>query len=226
MELSKFKAASRVPSTSLPGLKLMAMLLLCGCAAKPKVEKLPFYNTADFTAEWIKRGDKGYDNIHKIGKFSFCDQLGHTFTNESLKGKVYTANFFFTICTSICPPMMHNLKKLQDSFFKDERVQMISFSVMPGTDSVAQLAAYGQRMEINPMKWHLLTGDEQAINTLGRQSFFAEKKEGLKKEATEFLHTQAMLLIDQQSRIRGVYDATLPGEIDKAAADIKMLLEE
>ena len=81
-------------------------------------------------------------------------------------------------------------------------------------------------MDIDPAMWHLLTGDEQAINTLGRQSFFAEKKEGLQKDATEFLHTQVMLLIDKEARIRGVYDATVPADIDSAIADIKTLLQE
>ncbi len=226
MVLLRFKAASRVQHISAGCLLVVVGLLLGRCKSGHNYERLPFYNTADFTADWISPGDKGYDSIHKIGAFALRNQLGHVFTNDSLKGKIYTANFFFTVCSSICPKMMFNLKKLQDSFRTNKEVQMVSFTVMPETDSVARLAAYGESMDIYPTKWHLLTGDEQVINTLGRQSFFAEKKEGLQKDATEFLHTQVMLLIDKESRIRGVYDATLPPDIDRAVADIRTLMQE
>ncbi len=226
MASSKFKAASPVRHISAGCLLVFIGVLLWGCKTGHNYERLPFYNTADFTAEWMNPGDKGYASIHKIGSFSLQDQSGHLFTNDSLKGKIYTANFFFTICPSICPKMMFNLKTLQDSFLTNDDVKMVSFSVMPKTDSVAKLAVYGEGMHIAPIKWHLLTGDEQAINTLGRQSFFAEKKEGLQKDPTEFLHTQVMLLIDKQARIRGVYDATLATDIARAATDIRILLQE
>jgi protein SCO1/2 len=202
------------------------MLLLASCRSGHNDERLPYYNTADFTAKWINPGDEQLRSIHTIDTFAMLDQSGNMFTADSLKGKIYTANFFFTICPSICPKMMYNLKSLQDSFFTNDDIRMVSFSVMPRVDSVKKLAAYGQSMSIDPHKWHLLTGDKERINTLGRQSFFAEKQLGLQKDASEFLHTQQLLLIDKQSRIRGVYDATLAADIIRAVADIKILSKE
>ncbi len=226
MVLSRFRAAFQAPRIR-TGCSLVFMaLLLYGCNGGHNDERLPFYNTADFTAEWISPGDKGYSSIHQVGSFALHDQSGHLLTSDSLKGKIYTANFFFTGCASICPKMMFNLKKLQDSFLTNDQVRMVSFSVTPDADSVAKLAVYGESMDIDAAKWHLLTGDEKAINTLGRRSFFAEKKEGLKKDATDFLHTQVMVLIDKQARIRGVYDATLAPDIERAITDIRTLLQE
>ena len=208
------------------GYVLFVLVLFVACRAGHNDERLPFYNTADFTAQWINPGEPEYSSIHTIDSFALIDQSGHLFTADSLKGKIYTANFFFTICPSICPKMMYNLKSLQDSFLTNNHVRMVSFSVMPWVDSVKKLKAYGESMLIDPDKWHLLTGNEERINTLGRQSFFAEKKPGLQKDANEFLHTEALLLIDRQARIRGVYNATLATDITRVAADIRILLKE
>jgi protein SCO1/2 len=202
------------------------LVLFAACRSGHNDERLPFYNTADFTARWIRGDDEQFKYIHTIDTFAMPDQSGNMFTADSLKGKIYTANFFFTICPSICPKMMYNLKNLQDIFLTNDNIRMVSFSVMPWVDSVKKLAAYGESMSIDPQKWHLLTGNKERINTLGRQSFFAEKKEGLQKDVSEFLHTEQLLLIDKQARIRGVYNATLAADITRAAADIKILLKE
>jgi protein SCO1 len=225
MVSSKLKAVFPVLQIN-KGYCFFILLLFVSCRLGHNNEHLPFYNTADFTARWISPDDEQFKSIHTIDTFAMLDQSGKMFTADSLKGKIYTANFFFTICPSICPKMMYNLKSLQDSFLTNDNIRMVSFSVMPRVDSVKKLAAYGESMSIDPQKWHLLTGDKERINTLGRKSFFAEKKEGLQKDATEFLHTDQLLLIDKHARIRGVYNATLAADITRIAVDIKTLLKE
>lgn len=41
-----------------------------------------------------------------------------------------------------------------------------------------------------------------------------------------FLHSELFLLIDKQSRIRGVYDGTDKVQVNKLIADIKLLKSE
>lgn len=203
----------------------VVVLMSCKSKSNPK-ETLPFYNSADFTAEWIDQENPKYKQIHTIGSFSFQDQTGHIYNSDSLKGKIYVANFFFTICPSICPKMTNNLSLLQKKFARQKDFKMLSFSVTPWIDSVSTLKEYGKSHQINSTQWHLLTGDKEAIYTLGRQSFFAEKTLGLKKGKTDFLHTEAMLLIDQNARIRGVYSATQRDDIERVEEDIEALLKE
>jgi protein SCO1/2 len=203
------------------------MILLTGCDRQLKsTETLPFYNTADFTAEWITPDEPRYKTIHTIRSFALYDQLGHVFTSDSLKGKVYVANFFFTTCPSICPKMVSNLAVVQQSFATSPELELVSFSVMPWVDSVGRLNEYGKSHAVNPKKWHLLTGDREKIYTLGRRAYFAEKGVGLLKDSTEFLHTESMLLIDKKARIRGIYNATQPDDIARITDDIKILLNE
>ena len=89
----------------------MLFLFSCDKNQKNKGEKevLPFYNTADFDAEWISEDDFKYSKIHRIDSFSLLNQEGKIITNDSLNNHIYIANFFFSICPSICPKMMGNL---------------------------------------------------------------------------------------------------------------------
>ena len=90
-------------------------------------------------------------------------------------------------------------------------------------DSVSVLKEYAERNEVVGTKWHLLTGDVSKINSLGRKSYFAEKTFGVKKSPNEFLHTENAILVDKQSRIRGVYNATEKESIARLIEDIEIL---
>lgn len=189
-------------------------------------DTLPFYNSADFDAEWIQESTAAYSKIHQIKPFTLKNQEGAIITNASLRNKIYVANFFFTTCPSICPKMVANLLPLQHAFAANDQIRLVSFSVMPSVDSVEKLKEYGEDHKIDPKKWYLLTGDKDAIYELGRKSFFAEKTLGLQKNNDEFLHTESMLLIDKRGRIRGVYNATQATDIERVTDDIKVLLKE
>jgi len=206
---------------------LISNCLSSACTQKNHTEiGLPFYNTADFTAKWINEKTDEYKHIHQIQPFSFQDQNGNVFNSDSLKGKIYVANFFFSICPSICPKMTTNLRILQKTFSHEKEFKIVSFSVTPWIDTAAKLKEYGLRNNINVANWRLLTGEKKQIYTLGRNSFFAEKTIGLAKNETEFLHTETMVLIDKKSRIRGVYNATNPEEIPRITEDIEILMKE
>jgi protein SCO1/2 len=198
--------------------------LLCSCGHKS--ETLPFYNTADFTAEWISPTDPAYQKIHTIDNFSFKNQLGHIINKDTLTGHVYLANFFFSTCPSICPRMMDNLEVIQKAFQRNDEVKLVSFSVMPWVDSVKTLYQYGLAHHIDPRKWYLLTGNKNRIYQLSRQSYFSEKKIGLTKDNNAFLHTESLLLIDKHSRIRGIYNATDTAQVKRVIADVRLLLKD
>ena len=207
-------------------LLLIATVLFAACSAKQKEEDLPFYNTPDFTPQWISSSDKNYNSIHTIAPFSLTNQNGETITNKNVEGKIYIANFFFTRCGSICPKMNGNLKKVAEAFADNLGVFILSHSVTPDADSVTQLKAYSERSHINSKQWWLLTGNKDEIYALARRSYFADEETGYNKSSKEFLHTENAVLIDRKGRIRGVYNATLELEINKLIEHIKLLLKE
>jgi protein SCO1/2 len=202
---------------------IVLSLLACNRAGK---EKLPFYNTPDFTPHWQEAGGNIASPIHTIAAFSFINQNGETISNKNVEDKIYVANFFFTTCAGICPKMMKNLKKVEQAFRNKQDVLILSHSVMPETDSAQRLSAYAKRFHINSNQWWLLTGNKNAIYTMARQSYFAEEENGYNKKSNEFLHTENCVLIDRRGRIRGVYNATLELEMNKLIEHIKILRQE
>jgi hypothetical protein len=57
-------------------------------------------------------------------------------------------------------------------------------------------------------------------------SYFAEEDFGFSRDSSQFLHTEHILLIDKQKRIRGIYNGTLQLETEQLAKDIEMLKKE
>lgn len=204
---------------------LLAIVVLSACTQQPK-STLPYYNTPDFSPIWANEEKVDIDTLHTIAPFSFTNQNGQEVSNKTLEGKVYTANFFFTSCASICPKMTNNLQAVADSFAGNESVKIVSYSVTPQTDDAAKLKQYEQQNNINGKQWQLLTGDASKIYTLARKSYFAEEEPGYNKDSTEFLHTEHCILVDKKGHIRGVYNATIKLEIKRLIEDIGILLKE
>ena len=202
------------------------ILLVTACDKPAESTGLPFYNTPDLTPVWLTPTDAGYKNIHTIAPFSLINQRGHSITNKSTAGKIYVANFFFTSCQNICPPMMDNLSKVAKTFVQDDRVLILSHSVTPRRDSVPVLQAYAQKRHIHNNNWWLLTGDQPAIYKLARQAYFADDANGFTKGSDDFLHTENLILIDTKGRIRGVYNGSLQLEVDNLIAHIRLLETE
>ena len=206
---------------------ISASWIIAGCNSKNqnKALQLPYYNSADFTPSFISSDEAVKKITHHIANFSFRDQDNSIITQKDIEGKIHVANFFFTACGSICPKMMGNLKMAQDVYKKDSSLLFLSYSVTPWLDSVPKLKKYAEHESIK-YPWHLLTGSKAAIYDLARTSYFADEDLGFSKDSSDFLHTEHILLIDKQKRIRGIYNGTLQLEIEQLIKDIEILKQE
>ncbi len=187
---------------------------------------LPFYNSAEFTPQWIEPSSSGYDSIHTIPSFQFINQDGDTVTEKTFSGKIYVADFFFTECPGICKRLTTNLTLVQTAFANDDTVLLLSHSVTPESDSTARLQQYAKAFKVIKNKWHLVTGKREDIYGIARRSYFADEDMGVKKNSSDFLHTENILLIDKHRRIRGVYKGTSVKDVNDLIADIKILKKE
>ena len=209
-------------------ISLSFWILIVSCSQKQEKnqeKRLPFYHTADFTPQWIS--DKSQlDTLHSLANFEFTNQNNQKITQENLRGKIHVACFFFTLCPSLCPKIMGNMKVVQDSFQHDKNFIIASYSVMPDRDSVPMLRSYATKNQIIDNKWHLLTGDKKQIYQLARKSYFADENLGVQKGENDFLHTENFILVDKNLRIRGIYNGTLSLEIEQLIKDIRVLQKE
>lgn len=190
------------------------------------VEELPFFNEQDFTPEWISKNEPKYDSIHTVSEFSLTNQNGQTVNNSTFEGKIYVADFFFTVCPGICPKLTSHMGKIQEEFKNDNEVLLLSHSVMPTTDSVSVLKKYAEKNNVISSKWHLVTGTEKEIYDLARFSYFADENFKTSQDEEAFVHTENFLLIDKHGRIRGVYNGTLEFDVNRLIKHIKILQQE
>ena len=162
---------------------------------------------------------------HKIADFSLINQNGKTITQEDYKDKIYIADFFFTTCPTICPIMTDHMYQIQKEILDDDEVMLLSHSVTPKIDSVAQLKRYALQKGVNDKKWNLVTGDKKQIYELARKSYFAVLTNGNGDEY-DMIHTENFMLIDKERRIRNYYDGTDPEAIQQLLEDLKTLKKE
>ena len=116
------------------------------------------------------------------------------------------------------------MKLVQEAFEQENNLQIYSHSVTPDYDSVSVLKKYAERQGISSKKWHLLTGEQTMIYDLGRNQYFIEEDLGLDKDPEDFIHTENFVLIDQNKRIRGIYNGLNKSSVNQLIADAKTLL--
>ncbi|GFZ83088.1 SCO family protein [Aquaticitalea lipolytica] len=190
------------------------------------VEKpLPVYQPSKVNFEMVDSTIQHVSKYHKIANFSLINQNGKTITQNDYKDKIYVADFFFTTCQTICPIMTDHMVKIQKEILNDKEVMLLSHSVTPKIDSVAQLKRYAIEKGVNDTKWNLVTGDKKQIYELARKSYLAVKTDGNGDEY-DMIHTENFMLIDKKRQIRGYYDGTKPEDIERLLNDIKILKKE
>ena len=190
-------------------------------ALQPRA-KLPIYQPSmvnpllvDSTIQFVKK-------YHTIGDFSLTNQNGEAITQNDYKDKIYIADFFFTTCPTICPLMTKNMAEIQERILNDDEVLLLSHTVTPEIDSVAQLKKYALEKGVDDNKWNLVTGDKKQIYDLARKSYLAVQNDG-DGGPFDMIHTENFILVDKDRRIRGFYDGTKSEEIDKLMADLEVL---
>jgi len=207
----------------------------------------------DTTVSKVVNGKIVNEDIwHKLPDFTLTNQNGEKVSLHDMVRvdpetgdtvpKIIVANFFFTHCATICPGMTMNIKKLQESIKKSEKVgdrtadfvQFLSFSVDPDRDSVEALKKWADRFQINPENWWLLTGDKKTIYDLSLKdmNLWAQDPSGVD---SGFFHTDVMVLIDRDRVVRmprdefgnpRTYKATEETDLIKLSEDIILLMLE
>ena len=201
---------------------LIPLALTISCSA-------PSEKTSE-TAELPILGERYVDDnqdtvYHSIAVFAFVNQVGDTIRKEDMAGKIYVADFFFTSCPTICPIMKKEMLGVYEQFNGEPNFRILSHTIDPTHDTQAVLKDYAEKLGVpNAATWNFLTGDQEKIFEIGQTSYLTTTMAD-DMEPGGFLHSGAFLLVDQQGRIRGVYDGTKTEQVDRLLADIPKLLK-
>lgn len=167
----------------------------------------------------VTHNGKAYSDTvwHRLPEISFTNQLGQQVGWKDMRGKIVVADFFFTHCPTICPNMTRAMKLLQDVVKSPEKVgdrdpdyvQLLSFTIDPERDTVAQLKSWNDRFQINPQEWWLLTGERKKIYDFSINDVKLMAQHGGPVDSN-FIHTDMFVLIDTNRYVRGYYHVIKP----------------
>ena len=108
----------------------IAGLLLCAAGfamtARGGASDVPYYDSADFTPKWRATPKRTLS-------FALTSQTGTRVTGADVSGRPHVASFVFTRCTTVCPALVRQLKRVQS----DSGIEIVSYSVTPDVDTPA-----------------------------------------------------------------------------------------
>jgi protein SCO1 len=169
--------------------------------------------------------DSATARTHQIKAFSFQNQDNKTITLNDFKGKLFVVDFFFTTCHSICPIMSTELERVDSTYKQNPEFAILSHTVDPELDSVSVLKQYALLHHASP-KWHFVTGKKIELYQQALKSYLIATPEEVTGAEDDFVHSQNLVLVDDELHIRGFYDGTNKQEVDKLISDINILLDE
>ncbi|MEK4200398.1 SCO family protein [Cytobacillus sp. FSL K6-0265] len=171
-------------------------------------------------------GQSGIENAlnYDVKDFSYTNQDNQGVGLSDLEGKVWIADFIFTSCETVCPPMTFNMSQLQDKVKEEgiENVEFVSFSVDPTVDSPEALKDFANNYEIDFSNWHFLTGySQEEIESFAVDSFKSLVKKP--KNDDQVIHQTSIYLVDQNGVVMKDYDGVSDVPYDEIIADIKKI---
>lgn len=201
----------------------LAGLLMAGC--KGGSSDLPILGKLEIhTVD--SNGHKYQDTVYPVlPVFSFLDQDSSPFSQDSLAGHVYVADFIFLSCPTICPILTSAMKKVYQAYADDNRLRLISFSIDPDHDSIARLKAYAGQLQVQAPKWRFLNGPQKEVLDLANYNYFVTAFPDSSAPGG-FTHSGALMLMDARGFMRGVYDGTDSADVQRLITEIHLLLPE
>lgn len=194
--------------------------------SKPLDGVLPFFAKKDLEPFWEKEEKDISPRAIQIPNFQLTNQENKTFTTDQMRGKLTVVSFFYTICHGICPNIVEQLKKVQESYLGDPNIIIVSYSITPDLDKADVLKNYAKEKKIQSSKWNLLTGKREVIYDLARQSFQADTEASDKMSEKDFVHSENLYLLDSNLRLRGIYNGMRTNSVQKLIEDIALLRKE
>ena len=160
-------------------------------------------------------GNKSY---YTINYKEFTNQLDEDF---KVSDKVFIANFFFTRCPSICPPMRLQLIDIAETFKNENDFIIISHTIDPENDTALILKDYQEATGIKSSKWQFLRSTVENTK-LQAELYMTNFKPN--QDGTDFYHSSYIALVDRKQQIRGFYNILAATDVERLKKDINVLL--
>lgn len=161
-----------------------------------------------------------------VRTWNYIDQDRRPFGSDSLKGKVYVAEFFFASCPTICPKVKSQMFRLEEKFGDHPDFALVSFTVDPKRDTPEAMKVYAQdQLEIMDLdRWRFIYGDKFEIYDLDADYLSIAEEDA--NAPGGFNHSGYIVLVDREGYVRSYANGTDEEEVNYLMDDIKLLLDK
>ena len=184
---------------------MIFLLLLAGCAS----------NEVNLDEEFSMKLE--------VGELEGVNQDEQSFSISEKDGEYWLANFIFTNCDTVCPPMTANMARVQREMQESGvEVPIVSFSIDPENDTPDALKDYGDLYKADYSDWDFVTGyDQETIERFANVSFMvpASKEEG----SDQYMHSTSIFLVDKEGFVRESYSG-LDVPLEEIMDDLKKVM--
>jgi len=165
--------------------------------------------------------------LGQMPDFALTGQDNQSVTLASLRGDVWIADVIFTRCAGQCPIMSSHMQTIQDALPAGWPIKLVSFTTDPTFDTPAVLKQYAAHFGVHAEQWTFLTGSRAALRRAAveglKRSVMDNPSSQSDNDSDLFIHSQKLVLLDQDGRIRGYFDGETAEGASQALAAAKML---
>jgi protein SCO1/2 len=162
--------------------------------------------------------------FHQIAPFRLPASTGREVSSQELGQGLYIAQFLQDDVAS--GQVARQLLRVQEKFRHEPRVKLVTFVLNSDATSTAGLSMLAEKFGTIAGKWYFLSGDAATLNSLTQQEFrlTADPKRLPGAVYTANIPAGRLLLVDNQRRVRGIYDGTDGREIDRLLTEVTVQL--
>lgn len=162
--------------------------------------------------------------FHQIAPFQLLASTGREVSSQELGKGLYIAQFFGADEASA--RVARQLLRVQEKFRHEPRVRLVTFVLNGDPSQTAALTRLAEQYGTIAGKWFFLTGAADTLKRLTQQEYrlTADPKKMPGAVYTANIPAGRLLLVDNQRRVRGIYDGTDGREIDRLLTEVTVQL--
>ena len=162
--------------------------------------------------------------FHQIAPFQLSSSNGRGVSSRELGQGLYIAQFFDADVASV--RVARQLLRVQEKFRHEPRVRLVTFVLNGDPNQTISLTKLTEQYGAIAGKWFFLTGAADTLKKLTQQEFrlAADPKRLPGAVYTANIPAGRLLLVDNQRRVRGIYDGTDGREIDRLLTEVTVQL--
>jgi protein SCO1/2 len=174
-----------------PHLFVAGLILLAGCERETPHHSAEVSTPSSFA-------------IEALTGVALQDQEGRALEAERLAGKLVVLSFMFTSCPRICPEQTRALAEIQRDLPRDvrARVQFLSISIDPETDTPARLKSFAQINGADLASWSFVAGTPESTHSLSSRLSVFDPRTSSPGPGD---HGTALYLFDDRGQLRQRY---------------------